>query len=105
MTINIHGDIAKNYAANVRLVEATGSGSLLFTEDTENSHEYFSDYEVIYYKNLDDLMVKISYFLVHEKSAEEIATRGYLKTSRDHTYDSRAAELLPVLLEALFGKG
>lgn len=97
MTLNIHIDMASSNAANVRLAEATGLGCLLFTEKTDNRHDYFSDDEVIYYKDLKDLIHKISFFMVNQDLAQAIALNGFEKTKAFHTYDYRASELLPVL--------
>lgn len=101
LTLNIHIDMASSNAANVRLAEATGSGCLLFTEKTNNRHNYFSEDEVIYYENLKDLIYKISFFIENQDLAETIALNGHKKTKLFHTYDYRATELLPVLLSQL----
>lgn len=101
MSINIHGDDSPNEAANVRLLEATGCGSLLLTEDKSNLIEYFNDDEMVSYESLQDLIEKITFFSENEEFAEKIAIAGRVKTLASHTYDHRASEITETLLSFL----
>jgi spore maturation protein CgeB len=101
MSINIHGDDSPNEAANVRLFEATGCGSLLFTEANPNLSEYFNNDEVVAFNSLEELIDKITFFKENERIAEEIANAGRKKTISSHTYDHRVSEISETLLKFL----
>jgi len=94
IVINRHIDVAKNYANNMRMFEATGMGALLITDEKKNMEEFFKvDKEVVTYKNPTDLIKKAKYYLNHPKEAAEIAKAGQDRTLREHTYKNRMKEL------------
>jgi hypothetical protein len=101
MSVNIHGDDSPNEAANARLLETTGCGSLLFTESKPNLSDYFKNDEVVAYESLQDLIEKITFFIDNEKIAEKIAKAGRERTITNHTYDDRANEISKILLSLL----
>jgi spore maturation protein CgeB len=62
ITLNRHIDVAKNYANNMRLFEATGMGACLITDWKENPHEMFVlEKEVVTYRSADELVEKVNY--------------------------------------------
>ena len=95
--INSHIDLASNIAGNQRLVEATGSGCLLMTENAVNIGNYFSSDEVVTYNGIEDLIQKINIYVKNEDKSQGIASAGYLKTVKQHTYDNRIKEILRFL--------
>lgn len=98
IAVNRHGDIAGDYANNMRLFEATGVGTLLLTEEKRNLHELFRvGEEVVEYRDEDDLVRKIEYYVEHEDERAPIAAAGQQRTLRDHTYRNRMAELVDIL--------
>jgi hypothetical protein len=101
MSINIHGDNSLNEAANVRLLETTGCGSLLLTEKTPNLNEYFDDDEIVAYESLQDLIEKITFYKNNQEQAKRIAEAGQAKTISSHTYDNRVSEITETLLNLL----
>jgi len=95
LTIDIQGEIGGNYAATMRLFEATGVGTLLIEENKKNIPELFElDKEIVTFNSFDEAMEKIIFLLENEKIATEIAKAGQKRTLKDHTYDNRAQKLL-----------
>jgi hypothetical protein len=101
ISINRHSiEVAKNYANNMRLYEATGMGSMLITDDKENISDLFEvGKEIVVYKDLKDLVEKIKYYLNNEDERVKIAKKGQEKTLKDHTYDGRMSVLVKNLKE------
>ncbi len=98
MTVNIHIDVAENYANNMRLYEATGSGTLLLTDMKDNLGDLFKiDEEIVTYSNLDEAVEKIRYYSAHPQAARQIALAGQRRTLASHTYPGRMTELVGIL--------
>jgi hypothetical protein len=98
-TVNAHIGVAGGLAGNMRMFEATGMGSLLFTEAMPNLGELFEpDQEVVQYRDAADLRERLKHFLARPAEATAIAKHGQLKTLRDYSTPVRAREI-----EALFG--
>lgn len=104
VTLNCHGAIdvrgqsATNIANNLRLYEATGMGTCLVTDWKDNLPELFEPgVEVVSYRTVEECIEKVRYYLAHELERAEIAAAGQARTLRDHTYQSRMAELLALL--------
>lgn len=89
ITINSHGDNI-NFAANVRLYEATGIGTCLLTDWKENLAEIFEpEVECLTYKTKEEAADKIKYYMKHENERKKIALRGQEKTLTEYTYTKR----------------
>lgn len=98
ITLNIHINMASKYAANVRLYEATGMGTLLLTDWKENLHELFEiGKEVVAFRSDGECVELARYYLAHEEERVVIARAGQLRTLRDHTYLLRAQRLVEVI--------
>jgi len=103
IAINRHGDIAGSYANNMRLYEATGVGALLMTEEADNLPGlYEPGTEIVTYRDADDLVEKVRYYLAHDDERRAIAAAGQRRTLAEHTYAQRMAELA-TLLETRLG--
>lgn len=90
MCFNIHGDIAKKCAGNVRLFEATGIGTCLITDWKENMSDLFDlENEVVTYKSVDECIEKVKWLLNNPTEAKKIALAGQKRTLRDHTIENR----------------
>ncbi len=97
-TVNVHAGVAGGLAGNMRMFEATGMGSLLFTEDMPNLPELFEPgVEVVSYRDAKDLCTKIRGCAEMPAEAAAIAARGQRRTLRDYGTPARAREV-----EALF---
>ena len=75
---------------NMRCFEATATGSMLLTEDVYGLSDLFEyDKEIVTYKNVDEAIDKIKYYLENEDEREIIAQEGMRRTLKDHTYKQR----------------
>lgn len=102
ISLNIHGDVAGNYAANMRLFEATGMGSCLVTEYKQNIEELFiPDKEIICYTNEADCIKKLEVLLHNPQKTKEIAKAGQKRTLSSHTYTERAVKLNDFIIKRL----
>ena len=98
VTLNRHINVAENYANNMRLYEATGVGALLITDCKDNLGELFEvGREVVAYSSAEEAVELIRYYIDHPEQARAIAQAGQARTLREHTYQRRMAELVPVL--------
>ena len=98
VTINRHINVAENNANNMRLFEATGVGALLITDQKDNLGDLFEvGKEVVTYTTPEEATELIHYYLSHPDEASDIARAGQARTLKEHTYQHRMDELVPVL--------
>jgi spore maturation protein CgeB len=98
ITVNHHIGMAKSYANNLRLFEATGVGTLLVTDWKKNLHEMFEPgKEVVSYRTPEECVEMIQYYLGHKEEREAIARAGQQRTLKDHTYSNRVQELADII--------
>jgi spore maturation protein CgeB len=103
VAVNRHGDIAEDYANNMRLFEATGVGALLVTESARNLPGLFTPgEEVVTYDSPDDLIEQVRHYVAHPEERRAIAAAGQRRTLAEHTY-TRLMEQLDALLRARMG--
>lgn len=82
-----------------RNFEILAAGGFLLTQDAEdlfNFYEYGK--EIAVFKNFDELIKKIRYYLDHEDERIHIARAGYERTIKDHTWENRFKEIFNVIL-------
>jgi hypothetical protein len=102
IVINRHIGVSGDYANNMRLYEATGMGAMLITDHKKNLNDIFRvGKEVVEYKNSEDLINKINYYLKNEGKREQIAIAGQTRTLKDHNYQIGMKELDRILETAL----
>ncbi len=105
ITLNRHINVAENNANNMRLFEATGVGTMLLTDRKDNLGELFEiDKEIVCYSSQEEAAELIRHYLAHPEQAEAIAKAGQARTLREHTYQHRIEELLPMLERHLRGQ-
>lgn len=93
VVINAEIDLARGEAGNMRLFEATGTGSFMLTEFQGNIHEYFSPgIEIETFSCEGELIEKIHYYLRHPEERESIARRGNERCLRDYSMQRRVDE-------------
>jgi len=76
MVLNDYIEMAKGAAVNQRMFEVMGAGSLLITREAENLKKEFPENVFVTFKNENDCLDKINYYLKNEKEREEIAKEG-----------------------------
>ncbi len=87
-------DLANRETANMRIFEVTGSGIFLLTEYHENLKQYFDiGREIETFKDENELIDKILYYLAHPEEREEIARKGQERCLKEYTILNRAEEL------------
>lgn len=102
MTLNHHIGIAEDYANNMRLFEATGTGTLLITDHKSNIRDMFEPgKEVITYRFPAECLEAVQYYMEHEPERAAIARAGQARTMRDHNYRIRMQELAEILTRHL----
>jgi spore maturation protein CgeB len=102
IALNRHVDAASGYANNMRLFEATGMGALLITEEAPNLDQLFKpDVEVATYRDADELIAKIRYYLADDVERRQVAAAGQRRTLRNHTERQRMGELSSILTRRL----
>ena len=104
ITINVHIDVAEQFANNMRLYEATGCGALLITDHKTNLHELFAPgTEVVSYRSPEEAVEQIRHYSQHSAQARDIARAGQERTLAAHTYRARMEELAAILNRYLGG--
>lgn len=106
MTILSQAKMALNYSrrndvelySSDRIVQLTGNGILTFTPRIPRFEELYSENEVVYFDDFDDLVSKIKYFYTHPNEAKEIAHNGWFKTHQ--SYNSTV--VTKAILEKIF---
>lgn len=74
--------------------EVPGTGNFMLTGYSEELTQYYEmDKEIITYRNVDEAVEKIRYYLVHEEEREIIAQAALCKTLSMHTYEQRFNEI------------
>lgn len=98
VVVNRHGSIAGDYAVNMRMYEATGSGAALVTERKSNLAELFEPgVEVAPYDSIEDAARTVAALVADPARLDAMAAAGQARTLRDHTYARRAEQLTTVL--------
>ena len=79
MGLNLsRGNPTKYYSSN-RIASLIGNGLLTFIDKETKLDHFFSNKEIIFYKNIDDLSDKINYFKNKPKERIRIAEQGQKK--------------------------
>lgn len=82
---------------NMRVFEATATGSFLITQRVPGIEDLYEDgKEIALYDTTDEAMEKIKYYLEHDEEREAIAKAGMEKTLKNNTYKHRLDEMLKI---------
>lgn len=102
ITLNVHIDLAQDFANNLRLFEATGMGALLVTDKKKNLDQYFSiDEEVVTYSNSEEAIDKIHFLNRNPDAAARIAEAGRRRTLTEHNFETVTHSLVQQIEGAL----
>ncbi len=95
--INFPGTGAGHTNVKVGVFEAAATGRLLFTQYFDEMRRYFEyDTEIVGYRDEEELVSKLRYYIEHEEEAGRIARAGQRRCMRDHLWANR--------FETLFGQ-
>ncbi|MBS1646334.1 MAG: glycosyltransferase family 1 protein [Bacteroidetes bacterium] len=86
-----------SFAGAKRIFEVTGVGTALLTSYQENLKDLFSEDEIITFKNKEECLEKIKYYLAKPNELETMAKKAQQKTLSQHTFVNRAQELLKLI--------
>jgi len=78
-----------------RTFEVPGAGGFLITENAKNLDSIFcSPDEIVIAEDIDELVVKVLYYLSNSKVRDEIAMAGNNKVCEQYTYSRRMSDIL-----------
>jgi spore maturation protein CgeB len=81
-----------------RIFEIPACGTLQITEFAEDLDLYYEPgKEILIYKDLDDLVAQVRYYLKHDEERERMAEAAYVRTMRDHTAERRLTHILSAI--------
>lgn len=93
--INVNITLQGKTSLNYRVFEVPASRGFLLTDDVADLHENFEiGREVESYKNIDDLIDKIKFYLDNPNIAEKIVYNGFAAVYKRHSYTARARSIL-----------
>lgn len=94
IVLNIHLSDLLN--TETRIGEVLGSGSFLLTEELSSKDLFVDGKHIVQWKrgDIDDLINKIKYYLLHEDERERIANDGHKFAIEQHTFERRMDQLL-----------
>ena len=99
--INTHADNQK-FSGNMRLFDVTGQGSLLVTDKTKDSNQFFiPDEECVEYDNADEAVDKIKWLFKNPKKMLEIAENGRKKTLKFFSYKKKCEKIKNIINQDL----
>ncbi len=102
IVINRHISSALNNANNMRLYESTGMEAMLITDTKSNLSKLFKvGKELVSYKDSQDLIGSLQYYLENPAKRTSIAQAGQERTLKEHTYTHRMQELSNILAKYL----
>ena len=82
MGINLSRGKPIKYYSSDRIAQLIGNGLLTFIDEKTYLSDFFSNKEIIFYQNLDDLTYKLNKYKIDKKEGKRIAKKGrdkYLK--------------------------
>jgi len=105
IVFNRHTDaLARPAFGNIRAFEATGMGSCLLTDFTEDGRALFEpDSEIVTYASIDEAIEKAAYLRDHEADRAAIAEAGHARTLSSHTMAHRCEQIHGIIVDALGG--
>jgi spore maturation protein CgeB len=99
---NQHAEVAGDYAANVRMFEVCGAGTLLVTDHKKNIHTLFEpDSEILTYKSKEECVEKLRWAINNPIEARKIAMAGQQRAIRDHSVEKRVDLLHEIIQKEL----
>lgn len=106
VVLNYHIGVAGNYAGNMRMFEATGTGSCLLTDNKSNISDLFEPgREIVVYNNIEDCIDKAKWLLNNEEERSNIALAGMKRTLASHTVEKRCLQIIDIIEKELSGSG
>jgi len=89
------GDVKNREQLKGRMFEIPSCGGFqlsYYVEGLESTYEIGK--EIVVFNDVKDLIEKVKYYLKYEDERDQIASLGYLRTIKGHTYEHRFEELM-----------
>lgn len=94
MAINFsHRNDVSLYSSD-RQVHLAANGCLTFTPDTPNMRDLFSEEEMVYFSDFEDLKKKIMHYQAHPDEGRRIAKAGHARAHRDYECQVVTAQMM-----------
>lgn len=79
----------------LRIMDIMAAGGFVLTSYCAETAELFEeDREIVMFRNPEELMEKVDYYLTHDRERRQIAEAGQKKVMRCYTYEKKMRELL-----------
>lgn len=102
LKINKNRNGIKNHSINVRAFEMAACGAFQLISDIPDLHDHFhKGTEIISYKDKDELVTKIHYYMKYEDERKAIAVKAMKRVMGEHTYQHRIKKILSILKDSL----
>ena len=79
MGLNLSRGLPTKYYSSNRIASLMGNGLLTFIDQRTQMNDFFTNKEIVFYKNISDLSDKIKFYKTNEKSRINIAKNGKQK--------------------------
>jgi spore maturation protein CgeB len=79
MGLNLSRGKPIKYYSSDRIVQLIGNGLLTFIDEKTSLNDFFSNKELVFYKNISDLSEKLNKFKRDKKQGKKIARSGKMK--------------------------
>jgi len=100
-TLKSRKNISQTKARNF---EIPNQGGFELTEYVPSLEDYFElGKEIICYKDIDEVVMLIKYYLRHDNEREVIKKAGVERARRDHSFKNRVADFM-IEIEGVYGK-
>lgn len=94
ISLNFANSLGENQI-KARTFEVPGAGGFLITDDAAHIGDwYIPDGEIVVAKDDASMAQKILYYLKNPTERDRIANAGYVRTSNNHTYETRLKSIL-----------
>lgn len=91
-------EVTSKTGINQKVYDVLASGGFLLTDFRRDLNSQFKpEEEIVYYRDKEELLSLIEYFLVHPKNRQEIALTGRDRVLREHTYTERMKKLIDIV--------
>ena len=79
MGLNLSRGKPIKYYSSDRIAQLVGNGLLTFIDEKTFLSDFFSEKEIIFYKNIEDLSLKLNKYKKDKKIGKKIAEKGKIK--------------------------
>ena len=99
MGLNLSRGKPIKYYSSDRIVQLIGNGLLTFIDEKTNLRDFFSNQEIVFYKNIEDLSYKMNKYKKDKKNGKKIAKSGKDKYFMYFNSDIVAEYILSIKLD------